>query len=165
MKRDEITHTQLTALIWAGVLAPAAELLPALMLPLAGRAAWLTPAWAIPLVLLAGWLLGGLAGERGPAHTIRAGLGPWAGRGVLAIYLVWCELLLALRAAAVRTAPAARRRAGWITVVFSGCCERAGAVDGAGKAVCLCQGGTNFSGGALCCGGCCTAAVRQSGAD
>ena len=63
MKRDEITHTQLTALIWAGVLAPAAELLPALTLPLAGRAAWLTPAWAIPLVLLAGWLLGGLAGS------------------------------------------------------------------------------------------------------
>ena len=111
MKRDEITHTKLTALIWAGVLAPAAELLPALMLPLAGRAAWLTPAWAIPLVLLAGWLLGGLAGERGPAHTIRAGLGPWAGRGVLAIYLVWCELLLALRLrlCAQRLLPAGER--------------------------------------------------------
>ena len=37
MRRDEITHTQLTALLWAGVLAPAAELLPTLTIQI-GRA-------------------------------------------------------------------------------------------------------------------------------
>ena len=57
MKQDTISHTQLTALVWVGALAPTAELLPALTLPVAGKGAWLAPAAAIPLVLLAGWLL------------------------------------------------------------------------------------------------------------
>lgn len=97
MKRDTISHTQLTALLWAGVLAPAAELLPAVTLPLAGKGAWLAPAAAIPLVLLGGWLLGSLSGERGLAATVRQELGPVAGRGVLLIYMVWALVLLALR--------------------------------------------------------------------
>ena len=75
MKQDTISHTQLTALVWAGALAPTAELLPALTLPVAGKGAWLAPAAAIPLVLLAGWLLGALAGQRGLAEAIRAVLG------------------------------------------------------------------------------------------
>ena len=82
MKRDTISHTQLTALVWAGVLAPAAELLPAVTLPLAGKGAWLAPAAAIPLVLLGGWLLGGLSREGGLAQAIRETLGPVLGRGV-----------------------------------------------------------------------------------
>ena len=97
MKRDTISHTQLTALVWAGVLAPAAELLPAVTLPLAGKGAWLAPAAAIPLVLLGGWLLGGLARGRGLAASIREVLGPVAGRGVLLIYMAWALVLLALR--------------------------------------------------------------------
>lgn len=97
MKEDKISHTQLTALIWAGVLAPAAELLPAITLPGAGKGAWLAPAAAIPLVLLAGWLLAGLAGKAGLAASLRAILGPVGGGGVLLIYIVWAELLLSLR--------------------------------------------------------------------
>ena len=97
MKRDTISHTQLTALVWAGVLAPAAELLPAVTLPLAGKGAWLAPAAAIPLVLLGGWLLGSLSRGRGLAGSIRDVLGPVAGRGVLLIYMVWALVLLALR--------------------------------------------------------------------
>lgn len=97
MKRDTISHTQLTALVWAGVLAPAAELLPAVTLPLAGKGAWLAPAAAIPLVLLGGWLLGSLSRGRGLAGSIREILGPVAGRGVLLIYMVWALVLLALR--------------------------------------------------------------------
>lgn len=97
MRRDEISHTQLTALVWAGILAPAAELLPALLLPEAGKGAWLAPAAAIPLVLLGGWLLGVLSRERGLARAVRDELGPVAGGGLLLIYMVWGEILLALR--------------------------------------------------------------------
>ena len=97
MRRDEITHTQLTALLWAGVLAPAAELLPTLTIQQAGRGSWLAILCAIPLVLLGGWLLSGISRGEGAAHTLRHYLGPWAGRGVLLLYLCWCELLLALR--------------------------------------------------------------------
>lgn len=97
MKQDTISHTQLTALVWAGVLAPAAELLPALTLPGAGKGAWLAPAAAAPLVLLGGWLLGALSGEEGLARRLRAGLGPVAGRGVLLLYILWAQLLLGVR--------------------------------------------------------------------
>ena len=41
MKDDKISRTQLMALLWAGVMAPAAELLPGLLLPGAGKGAWL----------------------------------------------------------------------------------------------------------------------------
>ena len=41
MKDNKISRTQLMALLWAGVMAPAAELLPALLLPGAGKGAWL----------------------------------------------------------------------------------------------------------------------------
>ena len=97
MRQGKITHTQLTALIWAGVLAPAAERLPVLTVERAGRGAWLAVVCAIPLVLAGGWLLSGLSREGGAARTLRRCLGPWAGRGVLLIYLCWFELLLALR--------------------------------------------------------------------
>ncbi len=97
MKQDQISHTQLTALVWAGVLAPAAELLPALTLPMAGKGAWLAPAFAIPLVLLSGWLLGRLSEGRGLAGGIQRGLGSVLGVPVLLIYMLWGEMLLALR--------------------------------------------------------------------
>ena len=41
MRNGKISRTQLMALLWAGTMAPAAELLPALLLPGAGRGAWL----------------------------------------------------------------------------------------------------------------------------
>ena len=55
---DHISRTQLMAMMWAGLLAPAAELLPGLTLPAAGKGAWLAPLAAAPLALLSGWLLG-----------------------------------------------------------------------------------------------------------
>ena len=39
MDKDCISQTQLCALLWAGLMAPAAELLPAVTLPAAGRGA------------------------------------------------------------------------------------------------------------------------------
>ena len=54
MEEEKISRTQLMALLWAGVMAPAAELLPALLLSGAGKGAWLAVVLAAPLVLAAG---------------------------------------------------------------------------------------------------------------
>ena len=97
MKDDKISRTQLMALLWAGVMAPAAELLPALLLPGAGKGAWLAVILAAPLVLAAGWLLGSLAGREGLAATTVSLLGRWAGGLVLLLYIVWGLFLLAVR--------------------------------------------------------------------
>ena len=91
-----ISRTQLMSLLWVGSLAPAAELLPSLVLPWAGRGSWLAPLAAIPFVLLSGWLVGDLAENRGLAKGIGQA-GPILGRGVLLLYIVWFVLLLALR--------------------------------------------------------------------
>lgn len=98
MEQDRISTRQLGALLWAGLMAPAAELLPAVTLPLAGRAAWLSALAALPVVLLIGWGLSRLDLHRGGlAGTVCREMGPWAGKGVLLFYIVWGELLLALR--------------------------------------------------------------------
>lgn len=94
MEEDKISRTQLAALVWAGTLAPAAELLPAVTLPQAGKGAWLAPVAAIPLVLAAGWLLSRLGEGCGLARRLGSS---WAGKAVLLIYIVWGELLLTLR--------------------------------------------------------------------
>ena len=97
MGDDKISRTQLMALLWAGVMAPAAELLPGLLLPGSGRGAWLAVLLAAPLVLAAGWVLGSLAGREGLAENITGLLGRWLGGGVLLLYIVWGLLLLSLR--------------------------------------------------------------------
>lgn len=97
MEKDKISRTQLMALLWAGVMAPAAELLPALLLPGAGKGAWLAVVLAAPLVLAAGWLLGSLAGREGLAQGVTGLLGRWLGGGVLLLYIVWGLFLLSLR--------------------------------------------------------------------
>lgn len=97
MKEDKISRTQLMALLWAGVMAPAAELLPALLLPSVGRGAWLAVLLAAPLVLAAGWLMGSLAGQEGLSHCIIQRLGKWIGGGVLLLYIVWGLFLFSLR--------------------------------------------------------------------
>lgn len=97
MRDGKISRTQLMALLWAGVMAPAAELLPALLLPGAGRGAWLAVILAAPLVLAAGWLLGSLAGREGLAAKTVELLGQWAGGAALLLYIVWGLALLTLR--------------------------------------------------------------------
>ncbi|MCI8421950.1 MAG: GerAB/ArcD/ProY family transporter [Lawsonibacter sp.] len=97
MGKDTISTTQLMVLVWAGVLAPAAEQLPGLLLPQAGRGAWLSVLAATPLVLAAGWLLRRAGGEVGLARGMTDRLGRTAGRGLLLLYMIWGELLLALR--------------------------------------------------------------------
>jgi len=97
MSKGGISQTQRMALLWCGLLAPAAELFPNLLLPAAGRGAWLALAAAGPLVLAAGGLLGALSGEEGLAESIRRRFGAVFGRAILIIYMVWAQLLLALR--------------------------------------------------------------------
>ena len=96
MKKGALSRTQLAVLAWAGVLAPAAELLPGAVLS-AGRGAWLAPLAALPLVLLSVCLLTRLAGDKGLARGILDGLGPRFGWGVLFLYMMWALALLALR--------------------------------------------------------------------
>ena len=97
MKADKISRTQLMALLWAGVMAPAAELLPGAILSRSGRGAWLAVALAAPLVLAAGWLMGSLAGREGLAKGVTKLLGRWLGGAVLLLYIVWALFLLTLR--------------------------------------------------------------------
>jgi len=97
VKEDKISKTQLTTLLWAGLMAPAAELFPALLLPGAGRGAWLAALAAAPLVLLAGCLEQYAAGPEGLARGMLYTAGPVLGRALLIIYMVWAELLLSLR--------------------------------------------------------------------
>ncbi len=97
MKKDGISRTQLMALLWAGLMAPAAELLPSLLLPQAGKGAWLAVALAGPVVLGLGWMLGQLAGRQGLAQGFLGLLGKWPGRALILLYIVWAQLLLALR--------------------------------------------------------------------
>ena len=63
MKQEKVSFRQLMALLWAGLLGPAAEWLPS----------------------------GGLS------QGLMDSFGPGAGRAVLTIYIIWMELLLALR--------------------------------------------------------------------
>ena len=98
VEEKQISQTQLCALLWAGLMAPAAELLPAVTLPIAGRGAWLSALAALPVLLLLGWGLGRLGLRHGGlAGAIRWGLGPVLGRLALLLYFIWGELLLALR--------------------------------------------------------------------
>ena len=62
--RQTISQTQLCALLWASLLAPAAELLPAVTLPWAGKAAWLTTLLAFPVLAAVGWVLSHAAWRR-----------------------------------------------------------------------------------------------------
>ena len=87
--RQTISQTQLCALLWASLLAPAAELLPAVTLPWAGKAAWLTTLLAFPVLAAVGWVLSHAAWRRdGLPQIIRAGFGPIVGRGILLLYMV-----------------------------------------------------------------------------
>ena len=145
MKQDRISTRQLGALLWAGLMAPAAELLPAVTLPLAGRAAWLSALAALPVVLLIGWTLTKLDLSRdGLAGAVCRGMGPWAGKGVLLLYMIWGELLLALRLrlCAQRLLTAGERDGSlWF---FSACGGGAGFVDGPGKLSAFARAGQFF---------------------
>ena len=89
MKDERLSPAQWGALLWVAALAPAAELLPGLVLGLAGRGGWLSPlAAALLLLPLIRW------SGRGDADTLK---GNPAGRVVLVGCGLWMELLVVLR--------------------------------------------------------------------
>ena len=98
MKQEKVSFRQLMALLWAGLLGPAAEWLPSMVTERAGPAGWLVPLLALPVLLAAGWLAGSLSrGAGGLSQGLMDSFGRGAGRVVLMIYIIWMELLLALR--------------------------------------------------------------------
>lgn len=97
MREDKISPSQLMMLVCGGVLAPAAEQLPGLLLPRAGRGAWLCVLLSCPLVLLAGWFLGQAGKGGGLAKGLVLSLGRYPGRGLILLYMLWAQLLLTLR--------------------------------------------------------------------
>ena len=59
--------------------------------------------FALPVLLAAGWLAGSLSrGAGGLSQGLMDSFGPGAGRAVLTIYIIWMELLLALRLGIVK---------------------------------------------------------------
>lgn len=96
MEQDRISCTQLMILLWTALMAPAAELLPGSVLPMAGQGAWLSALAALPIALGCGWVLYRL-GRPGLSRGLLEILGPILGKGVLLLYIMWGEFLLALR--------------------------------------------------------------------
>lgn len=97
MERDTLSFRQLMALLWAGLLGPAAELLPG-----TGAQAGAVGALAVlPLGLLMAvsggifWCLAQPGG--GLAVGLRDSLGCWLGSACLFLYIMWGELLLTVR--------------------------------------------------------------------
>ena len=91
MKQEPLSPAQLQVLIWTGLLAPAAESFPGILLPGAGQNAWSAVLLGGLLALLAGRLLA-RCGDR-PARRLKQGLGPAGGTVVLLVCLVWLQLL------------------------------------------------------------------------
>ena len=90
MKQEKVSFRQLMALLWAGLLGPAAEWLPSMVTERAGPAGWLVPLLALPVLLAAGWLAGSLSrGAGGLSQGLMDSFGPGAGRAVLTIYIIW----------------------------------------------------------------------------
>ena len=98
MGREELSGVQFKILIYTGLMAPVVELLPSIVLPIAGKGVWLSVLFSLPLaVLLAKGLLHMANGHTGLAGAIQMGCGVWVGKFILILYLLWGEWLLALR--------------------------------------------------------------------
>ena len=96
MEENQLSRRQGAALLWAGTLAPAVELLPGITLAWGSKGVWLAPLVALPLVLAGTWMLGRGTGRTDLARRLRTGLGP-LGVPVLLLYMTWGVVLLAIR--------------------------------------------------------------------
>ena len=98
MGREALSGVQFKTLIYTGLMAPVVELLPNIVLLIAGKGAWLSILLALPVAaLLAKWLLQMSNEQTGLAEVIQTECGVWLGRLILILYLLWGEWLLALR--------------------------------------------------------------------
>ncbi len=88
-KNTPLSPAQMWMLVWAGLMAPITDALPRLLLAGAGRTAWLSVLLGGLMVLLLGRLLWTTPLPRLDRSFL--------GKGFLTIYIVWLEVLLALR--------------------------------------------------------------------
>ena len=97
MERDTLSMRQLMAILWAGLLGPAAELLPGTAAR-AGGIGVLGLVVVSSAVLVSGWVLWRLAqGSGSLAQGFLDAFGRGLGNVILIIYMVWCQLLFTLR--------------------------------------------------------------------
>ena len=96
MERDTLSFSQWMALLLGALLGPAIELLPGSAAQ-AGIVGAALSAVGIALFGAAGILVGYLASDGGLLRAIGKSFGSWGGKAVLLLYLIWGELLLALR--------------------------------------------------------------------
>ena len=97
MKQKNLSPGQLQLLVWCGLLAPAAESLPALLIPEAGQNAWFSVLLGGLLALVLGRLLRSSWDWGDPAGLLLTHMGRGIGTVLLTIYIVWIQLLLTLR--------------------------------------------------------------------
>lgn len=97
MERDSLSMRQLMALLWAGLMGPAAELLPGSSAR-AGGIGGIGLAAAGAAMLFSGWIFWQISRE---SQSLACGfidvLGPLLGKTILFIYMVWFQLLLVMR--------------------------------------------------------------------
>lgn len=96
MERDTLSFSQWMALLLGALLGPAIELLPGSAAQ-AGIAGAASAAVGIALFGAAGFIAGYLVSDGGLLRAIGKSFGTWGGKAVLFLYLIWGELLLALR--------------------------------------------------------------------
>lgn len=96
MERDTLSFSQWMAVLCGALLSPAIELLPG-SAARAGIAGAALSGVGIALFGAAGILAGYLGADGGSLRAIEKSFGVWGGKGVLFLYLIWGELLLALR--------------------------------------------------------------------
>ena len=97
MERDTLSMRQLMAILWAGLLGPAAELLPGTAAR-AGGAEGLGLAVLGGVMLVSGWIFWRLTqGSESLAQGFLDAFGGLLGKAILFIYMVWCQLLLTVR--------------------------------------------------------------------
>jgi len=99
MDRKPVSGTlrQVLVLTAAGLLAPAAQVLPGRLAEQAGGLAWLAPLLALPVALVWGGLLCSSCREEGMdlAGMARREFGKGFGRGLTLLYIVWIVILTA----------------------------------------------------------------------
>jgi len=97
--KQQISSQQFFAILWAALMSPAAELLPAVTVPVAGRGAWIGILLAAPVMALLGAVLFRVSrkAQGGLAEVAMSALGSILGRAVILLYIVWGIFLLALR--------------------------------------------------------------------
>ena len=96
MERDTLSFSQWMALLFGALFSPAIELLPG-SAARAGIVGAALSAVGIALFGAAGIITGYLASDGGLLRAIEKSFGVWGGKGMLLLYLIWGELLLALR--------------------------------------------------------------------